>query len=119
MSKEIVFRRLRPHLFVGFKRAHSRASTRSFASRGHVCANDKTHDVTHDYEKRVAQLEARKPLAQSYPRLAPTAARTRVSKGQLMLGYGDLRPGETCTDAQATRTISGKSPDDTRMGPVG
>lgn len=65
MSQHVV-RRLRPYLFHGFR--HVQAA-RHFAQVGNLQQERKGRDVTHDYEKRVAQLEAQKPLQECYPRL--------------------------------------------------
>jgi len=66
MSQHVV-RRLRPHLFTRYQRVHC---SRAFSHAGFLRADGGDgRDVTHDYEKRVAQLEAQRPLAECYPRL--------------------------------------------------
>ena len=64
MSQHVV-RRLRPYLFHGFRRVNA---TRTFAQVPCI-RQEKSREVTHDYEKRVAQLEAHKPLSECYPRI--------------------------------------------------
>ncbi|KAK5121135.1 hypothetical protein LTR85_005619 [Meristemomyces frigidus] len=66
MSQHVV-RRLRPYLFHGFR---SVQAARTFAQTGYLQQEKKDREVTHDYEKRVAQLEVQKPLQDCYPRLA-------------------------------------------------
>ena len=65
MSQHVV-RRLRPYLFHGFRRVNV---TRTFTEVSSRRQEQKSREVTHDYEKRAAQLEAQRPLAECYPRL--------------------------------------------------
>ena len=54
--------------------------------------------MTHDYEKRVAQLQANRPLAECYPRLSEEVAWRRVDRRSLEDEYGHLKPDETYPD---------------------
>lgn len=96
-------RRLRPHLFTACRQRTSRAFSRA------PYLHAEARDVTHDYEKRVAELEAQRPLSEWYPRL-PRASYVSVRK--VLDGCNALEAGET-DDGEAktvTGTISGDSP---------
>lgn len=104
MSNTILIRRLRPHLFTRFKRASciptTATSSRTFASQPSLHVDKRSKDVTHDYEKRIAQLEAHKPLSECYPRLRDGE--------HIQLGpesAAGLQPGET--DKSHTYTVMG------------
>jgi lysyl-tRNA synthetase class 2 len=60
---------LRPYLFHGFKRSQCAAYTRNFTCSTIASSIKAPKDVTNDYEKRLAQLEAQKPRDDWYPRL--------------------------------------------------
>lgn len=104
MSNTNFIRRLRPHLFTSFKcnscSPTTAFSVRAFAAQQPQHVERRSKDVTHDYEKRVAQLESHKPLSESYPRLLDG------DHLQLSPESGkDLQPGET--DKLHTYTIMG------------
>lgn len=106
-----VTRRLRPYLFTGFRRAQSPrtiSSTSLCASQNGAAQikqkkpgkdGEKERDVTHDYEKRVAQLQSHIPLADCYPRL-PTrfAQNTLTSVGGAREACSTLQSDETKSD---------------------
>jgi hypothetical protein len=92
-----VARRLRPHLFHGFKRSQPLRSL----SRTALLADVKDgKSVTNDYEKRVKQLEAYKPLAECYPRLPsgpfdPQAPLLQIDLQEFRRCYHRIEPGDT------------------------
>ncbi|CAK3747585.1 Lysine--tRNA ligase, cytoplasmic [Lecanosticta acicola] len=90
-------RRLRPYLFNGFKRFQRVCPTRPFASFPSLCAADERRDVTHDYEKRVAQLRAHKSLAGCYPRLPEAFTKKLSSRAFLDSSFEGMKPGDTDT----------------------
>lgn len=92
---------LRPYLFHGFKRSQSLATSRAFTSSTIVSSIQTPKDVTHDYEKRLAQLDAYKPRDEWYPRIS-NIERTPVEVFQR--DYAQLANDETRDD---TRTIIG------------
>ena len=57
--------------------------------------------MTHDYEKRVAQLESYKPLAECYPRLNINSPKP-ISIRDFRTTYRSLKPDETCQDDRVT-----------------
>lgn len=104
MSKEILPRRLRPHLFSAYTRSQCCTSSRAFASSPWCHDVKKQTDVTHDYEKRVAQLDARKPLSQSYPRIEDGGQWRRATR----VTRQDLEGAEEAKDNASTRyTVAG------------
>ncbi|PIA89315.1 Lysine--tRNA ligase, cytoplasmic [Cercospora beticola] len=114
MSKEILTRRLRPHLFHGFQRLHSVSATRAISSSAHNLAKQSQPDVTHDYQKRVAQLEARRPRAEWYPRIGDIAPvrgldERRISRSTIEQHGSQLQPGETYKEASSEGfTLAGR-----------
>lgn len=92
---------VRPYLFHGFKRSQWLATSRAFTSSTIVSSNQTPKDVTHDYEKRIAQLDAYKPRDEWYPRIS-TAERTPVEV--FHNDYAHLVNDETRDDS---RTIIG------------
>lgn len=97
-----VARCLRPYLFHGFRRADA---TRAFSQRSCSWQMEKSRDVTHDYEKRVAQLQAQKSLADCYPRLDPVLKRKKLHSDSAFHTASyvkslarELENGETWTD---------------------
>lgn len=105
MSNTILNRRLRPYLFTSFKKRSSCSSTnavatRAFASQPSLRVERKSKDVTHDFEKRVAQLEGYKQLSECYPRLPDSDHRELCPES----GMG-LQPGET--DKSHVYTVMG------------
>lgn len=96
MSRRTFTRHLRPYLFTRFDRVQCPHSTRSLTSSLALYAEKKQNPVTHDYVERVAQLEARKPLSECYPRHQHEASpRQRLSREILNTLGQDLKPGET------------------------
>ncbi|EME46151.1 hypothetical protein DOTSEDRAFT_70224 [Dothistroma septosporum NZE10] len=112
MSKDIFLRRYRPYLFTSFRRVQCSRPARTFTSSS--CARG--HDVTHDYEKRVAQLQANRTLAECYPRLSEEVSWRRIDRRSLQHEYGHLKPDETYPDTleplvgrvQSVRTAGSK-----------
>ncbi|KJY02496.1 lysyl-trna synthetase like protein [Zymoseptoria brevis] len=100
MSNTNVFtRRFRPHLFIGFRRSQCPSIARRFSSLPSLCIEGKRSESTHDYEKRVAQLETYIPLSQCYPRLSEIP---RPGLGELKTDSApdlSLNPGETDTNS--------------------
>jgi lysyl-tRNA synthetase class 2 len=95
---------MRPYLFHSFKRSHCAVSTRAF-SRSTIALQDKaSKDVTHDYEKRLAQLDAYKPREDWYPRLASIAQAERIPIAKFEQQYEQLDGDETRDEI---RTITG------------
>ena len=89
---------LRPYLFHSFKRSQCATYTRNFTIASSIKA---PKDITNDYEKRVAQLEAYRPRDDWYPRVTQ-AERTPV--GVFQQEYAQLVNDETRDD---TRTMIG------------
>jgi lysyl-tRNA synthetase, class II len=109
MAQPIV-RRVRPYLFHGFQRHQRLAARRGFAQAAVLhskngSGDEKAREVTGDYEKRVAQLQAYKPLAQCYPRLPNGFAKQRMSIGGFKEEYDRLTRDETEQDIV---TIAGR-----------
>lgn len=103
-------RRLRPYLFHGFKRSQSPRLCRSFAGSKVVSQQSKaSKDVTHDYEKRLDQLEAYKSRDQWYPRISANAQAGRVSVADFRKEYEHLEKDQTESDL---RTVIGMSAQD-------
>ena len=95
---------MRPYLFHSFKRSHCAVSTRTF-TRSTIAFQDKaSKDVTHDYEKRLAQLDAYKPCDDWYPRLATSAQAERIPVAKFEHQYERLAGDETRDEF---RTITG------------
>ncbi|RMY53609.1 hypothetical protein D0863_13890 [Hortaea werneckii] len=72
----------------------------------------RNRDVTHDYEKRVAQLQAQKPLEECYPRLpsreeATVLDRKLDSAAHVQLVANELQNGETVTQHGSTTLTAG------------
>jgi lysyl-tRNA synthetase class 2 len=94
----------RPYLFHSFRRSHCAVSTRTF-TRSTIAYKDKaSKDVTHDYEKRLAQLDAYKPRDDWYPRLATSAQPERIPVAMFEQQYEQLAGDETRDEL---RTITG------------
>lgn len=92
---------LRPYLFHGFKRSQSLATSRAFTSSTIVSSIQTPKDVTHDYEKRLAQLDAYKPRDEWYPRISNVE---RMPVEVFQRDYAQLANDETRDN---TRTIIG------------
>ncbi|KAF2170182.1 hypothetical protein M409DRAFT_64520 [Zasmidium cellare ATCC 36951] len=92
MSKDVFVRRFRPYLFSGFKRSQY-LPARAFASKPYLRAKEKQQDVTHDYEKRVAQLQAYRPLSECYPRLENVDVQDSAGKKAFKSQYEHLEVG--------------------------
>lgn len=88
-------RRLRPYLFTGFRRARVGQSKRVLSQT--ACRQDGApgRDVTHDYAKRVAQIETQRPLETWYPRLPASIAESRSSLSVVRRRAVSLKRGET------------------------
>ena len=94
MSNYVV-RRLRPYLFSGFLRAQAAQPSRALSQTCYRQDGGFIRDVTHDYEKRVAQLEAQTPLHVWYPRLPSNFAETRTSLGSAKSRAINIEKGGT------------------------
>lgn len=105
MSQNAV-RRLRPYLFHGFKRSQGISLRRTFIPSNVVCQQQAkaAKDVTHDYEKRLGQLEAYKPKEEWHPRLSAESQPGKVSVRDFQQEYGSLEKDETDSDV---RTVIG------------
>lgn len=95
---------MRPYLFYGFKRSHCAVPTRTFTRSTIALQNTASKDLTHDHEKRLAQLDAYKPRDDWYPRLATSAHAERIPVAKFEQQYGQLVGDETRDE---TRTIIG------------
>lgn len=106
MSQHVV-RRLRPHLFHAFRRSQT---TRAFLHTPIIQDAPKGRDVTRDYQKRVAQLEAQKSLSRCYPRLSKDFGRQRRPIGVIRKACEPLQPEETAPVVEAGdhTTIAGR-----------
>jgi predicted DNA-binding protein YlxM (UPF0122 family) len=95
---------MRPYLFHSFKRSYCAISARTF-SRSAIASQDKApKDFTHDYEKRLAQLDDYKPRDDWYPRLATSAQVERIPVAKFEHQYEQLAGDETRDEF---RTITG------------
>ncbi|KAI5367468.1 Class II Aminoacyl-tRNA synthetase/Biotinyl protein ligase (BPL) and lipoyl protein ligase (LPL) [Septoria linicola] len=111
MPKEIITRRLRPYLFNGFKRSHFHFPTRALSSSVQCLAKQSQPDVTHDFEKRIAQLESRRSRTEWYPRIGDVAPARGIGERRIsrktVEQHGDaLKPGETHKVAGSAQTFS-------------
>lgn len=110
MSKEILTRRLRPYLFNGFKRSHFLHPNRALSSTSQCLVKQPQLDVTHDYEKRVSQLEARKSRTEWYPRIGDVASvrgleERRISRRTILQKGAQLGSGETYRETCASPEV--------------
>jgi hypothetical protein len=87
-------RRLRPYLFHGFK--HSQP-IRSISQTTSPASSKDGRSVTHDYEKRVKQLETHKPLTECYPRLPKDYWQRRDDIATVTNHYARLEDGKNLT----------------------
>ena len=92
---------LRPYLFHSFKRSQCAAYTRNFTCSTIASSIKAAKDVTNDYEKRVAQLEAYKPRDEWYPRITQAE---RMPVDVFQKEYAQMVNDETRDD---TRTMIG------------
>lgn len=86
---------LRPYLFHSFKRTQCAAHTRPFTCTTIASQIKPSKDVTHDYEKRLAQLEAYKPRDDWYPRPPSHAQAERTPVGLFHQEFAQLANDET------------------------
>jgi len=108
-----VVRRLRPYLFHGFRRSQGAALKRTFVSSPVVSQQAKTvKDVSHDSEKRLAQLEAYKSRDAWHPRLPAESHVGKMSVQVFQQEYGSLEKDQTDSSVQ---TVLGRSEQDTVM----
>ena len=112
MSQNVA-RRLRPYLFHGFKQSQAVVLRRTFVS-SHAVLQKATaaKDVTHDYEKRLVQLDAYKPPAEWHPRLSREIQPAKTSVKEFRRDHGSLAEDETANDIQ---TVIGTSAKDSVM----
>ncbi|KAK4555836.1 mitochondrial lysine-tRNA synthetase [Recurvomyces mirabilis] len=87
-----VARRLRPYLFHGFQRTQCH---RTFSRVPALYKQDDIKSVTHDYEKRIAELEAHRTLSECYPRLDKSNGRDIVPLDNFRRDWADLQADET------------------------
>ena len=92
---------LRPYLFHSFKRSQCATYTRNFTCSTIASSIKAPKDVTNDYEKRIAQLEAYKPRDDWYPRITQVE---RMPVDVFQQEYAQLGNDETRDD---TRTMIG------------
>ena len=106
MSQNTV-RRLRPYLFTAFERVQCQSTRRVFSCSGVSYKEKLDKDHTHDYDKRVAQLEkTRGSLAECYHRM-PSYVEQHLDYIQFIRKkHKDLKRGET--DKKTTVTVAGK-----------
>jgi hypothetical protein len=90
---------LRPYLFHSFKRSQCAAYTRNFTCSTIASSIKAPKDVTNDYEKRVAQLEAYKPRDEWYPRVTQAE---RMPVDVFQKEYAQLVNDETRDDTTHT-----------------
>ncbi|KAK5109929.1 hypothetical protein LTR62_006418 [Meristemomyces frigidus] len=96
---ENVIRRLRPYLFHAFKRSHC---VRSISCAPRLYKQNETKAVSHDYEKRVSQLQAQKQLSECYPRLPKHFARDVVPLKAFKKQYKRLEKDESAEEKLLT-----------------
>lgn len=102
MSQNVSLRRFRPYLFTRFHTFQRAFPRRAFTA---TATHESERDVTNDYKKRVAQLEAYKPSEAWYPRLENGHdARWPIQKYREELDF--LEKDETLDDGD-TFTIAG------------
>ncbi|KAK4503841.1 hypothetical protein PRZ48_004756 [Zasmidium cellare] len=102
MSKDVFVRRFRLYLFSGFKRSQY-LPARAFTSQPYLRVKESQLDVTHDYEKRVAQLQTHRPLSECYPRLEERDVRDSAGKKAFESQYEHLQIDQTVADGTQTR----------------
>lgn len=102
MSVEIFARRLRPFLSARFHQLQCPRTTRFLAVPSRSSARKSEKDITHDYEKRVNQLEAYAPVSKWYPRYQQTDGSRITQKSMFEAEHGHLQTGET---AEATKVV--------------
>lgn len=105
MSTDMLIRRLRPALSPRFQCLQKYRSTRAFITSQVQCRDTKRpapSDITHDYEKRVAQLNQYLSEDQWYPRLARNVGSKSIEQSMLQSQYGHLNPGETGDEHEYT-----------------
>ena len=90
-----VARRLRPYLFHGFKRTQCH---RTFSRAPALHKQDDAKPVTHDYEKRIAELSAQRPLSECYPRLNTSPVKDVVPLDKFRSAWANLTRDETRED---------------------
>jgi lysyl-tRNA synthetase class 2 len=95
---------MRPYLFHSFKRSPCAVSACAFTHSTIAYQDKASKDVTHDYEKRLAQLDAYKPRDDWYPRLAASAQAERIPVATFEQQYEQLAGDETRDEL---RTITG------------
>ncbi|TKA82012.1 hypothetical protein B0A55_01728 [Friedmanniomyces simplex] len=106
MSHHHVVRRLRPYLFHSFNR--SLQAARPFSRAPYRPEKQQVvKDVTHDYQNRLSQLEAQKPLAACYPRLPKGFGETRLPLSDFRAAYGTMETGDTLRE-DALVTVAGR-----------
>ncbi|KAF2766203.1 class II aaRS and biotin synthetase [Teratosphaeria nubilosa] len=89
-------RRLRPYLFHGFRSSqHAPARRTFFAAHVQCQRSEKAGTATHDYEKRVGQLQADKPVRECYPRLPERFAETRQPLAKFRKLHETMVAGQT------------------------
>jgi hypothetical protein len=111
MSQNVHIRRLRPYLFTSFRRFQPTCH-RSFHASNVIRSAQESEPtqyegrkVTHDYERRVSQLESVSPAEQWYPRIDQSRdGQARIE--QFRHKFYRLHNGETEKDV--TVTITGK-----------
>ncbi|KAK3701643.1 mitochondrial lysine-tRNA synthetase [Vermiconidia calcicola] len=108
MSQNLMTRRLRPCLFTSYFRRTRPIpkATRAFSSTAPASQKEvAAREVTHDYERRVAQLEAVSPPAEWYPRIHSNQWERTTSRS-LRKHCEGLKDGET--DGTKLNVIAGR-----------
>lgn len=95
---------VRPYLFHSFKRSQCVAHTRAFTCTPIASQIKPSKDVTHDYEKRLAQLDAYKPRDDWYPRLPFHTQAERTPVELFQQEFAQLANDEI---RDAKRTVTG------------
>jgi lysyl-tRNA synthetase class 2 len=96
MNKDMIVRRLRPFLSKRFQCIHQPLNlARPLSTTPTLCAQSTTRDATHDFEKRLAQLDSGIARSEWYPRLPATITSSQIGKDSLETRYADLAPDQT------------------------
>jgi lysyl-tRNA synthetase class 2 len=111
MSQNVFIRRIRPYLFTSYRRVHPTPTTHRVLStttvikstQENAAPQQEERKVTHDYERRVSQLQSISPPGQWYPRIHQSRdTQTRIMQFKRKHQY--LQDGETNEDITVTVT---------------
>jgi lysyl-tRNA synthetase class 2 len=101
MNKDTIVRRLRPFLSKRFQCIHQPLNlARPLSRKSALNAQNNTRDATHDFEKRIAQLDSSIARSEWYPRLPAIGASKRIGRDTLEAQFADLAPDQTSEEQE-------------------